>query len=65
MHDEIQVGHTIGEDQSGFMAGRSCTNSLFILQKIIKKRISVPKKVHLVVIDLEKTYDTELRKKLW
>lgn len=36
IHDQFQkdIGHKTGEDQSGFILGRSCTDSLFIIQQI-------------------------------
>lgn len=46
------------EEQSGFRAGRSCTDNVFVLQQILEKRISRNLSTHLVFIDLEKAYDT-------
>ncbi len=46
------------EDQSGFRAGRSCIDNIFVLQQIIEKRTSRNLPTHIVFIDLEKAYDT-------
>ena len=48
------------EEQSGFRAGRSCTDNLFVLQQILEKRISRNLSTHLIFVDLEKAYDMYL-----
>jgi hypothetical protein len=53
------------EDQSGFRAGRSCTDNLFKLQQILEKRRGVNEEIHLALVDLEKRYDSVPRCKLW
>ena len=53
------------EEQSGFRAGRSCTDNLFVLQQILEKRISRNLSTHLIFVDLEKAYDTVPLKKLF
>lgn len=32
------IGHKIGEDQSGFVPGLSCTDNIFVLQQIKGKK---------------------------
>lgn len=59
------VGHKIGEDQSGFRPGRSCVDNLFTLQQLLEKQIAVDREVHIAFIDLEKAYDNVPRSKLW
>lgn len=67
IHEQIRIdiGHEIGEDQSGFRSGRSCTDNLFILQQLIEKKIAVGEEVHMAFVDLEKAYDNVPRMKLW
>jgi hypothetical protein len=62
---ERKVKDLIGEDQSGFRAGRSCVDNLFVLQQLIQKRTSVGEETQLALIDLEKAYDSVPRCKLW
>jgi len=53
------------EEQSGFRAGRSCTDNIFTLQQIIEKRKARNLATHLVFIDLEKAYDMVPLKRLF
>jgi hypothetical protein len=63
---EREVKDLTGEDQSGFRAGRSCVDNLFVLQQLIEKRTSVGEETHLALIDLEKAYDSAVpRCRLW
>lgn len=55
----------ISEEQSGFTAGKSCSDNLFTLQQIIAKRNSTGQDTHLAFIDLEKAYDSVPRRKMW
>lgn len=48
----------IGEEQSGFTAGRSCIDNMFTLKQLIEKRKLVNLETHLIFIDLEKAFDT-------
>ena len=48
---------TIGEEQSGFTAGRSCTDNMFSLKQIVEKRKLKNLETHLIFIDLEKAFD--------
>jgi len=47
-----------GEEQSGFTAGRSCTDNIFTLRQVLNKRKTRNLETHLIFIDLEKAYDT-------
>jgi hypothetical protein len=49
---------------SGFWAGRSCTENLFILKQILAKRRGVNEETRLALVDLEKAYDSVPRCKL-
>lgn len=53
------------EEQSGFRAGRSCLDNIFVLQQIMEKRMARNLATHLVFIDLEKAYDNVPLKKLF
>ena len=55
----------IGEDQSGFIVGRSCVDNLFTLQQLIEKTKSVDQELHITFIDLTKAYDNVPRSNLW
>lgn len=59
------IGHNIGEDQSGFTPGRSCTDNLFTVQQLLEKKIARGEEVHIAFIDLLKAYDNVPRNKLW
>lgn len=52
------------EEQSGFRAGRSCTDNIFCLRNLIEKRYAKNMETHLVFIDLRKAYDTVPRTKM-
>ena len=53
------------EEQSGFHAGRSCTDNIFVLEQILEKRKSRSLSTHPVFVDLEKAYDTVPLKRLF
>lgn len=54
----IEQQITIGEEQSGFTAGRSCTDNTYSLKQILEKRKLKNLDTHLIFIDLEKAFDT-------
>lgn len=53
------------EEQSGFRAGRSCTDNVFCLKQIIEKRAAKNIETHITFVDLQKAYDTVPIRKLW
>ena len=55
----------IVEEQCGFRKGRSCTDAIFAVQKIIEKRKEYNLPLFLLSIDYEKAYDNVKRDKLW
>jgi retron-type reverse transcriptase len=61
---EREVKDLIDEHQSGFRAGRSCVDNLFVLQQLIEKQTFVGKETHLASIDIEKAYDSVPRCRL-
>jgi hypothetical protein len=50
---EKETYNILSEDQSGFQAGRSCTDNLYILQQILEKRRGVNEETRLALADLE------------
>ena len=56
---------TIGEQQFGFMPGRSTTDAIFCLRMLLEKWTEGQKAVHCAFIDLEKAYDRVPREELW
>jgi hypothetical protein len=46
------------EEQSGFRAGRSCTDNIFSLKNLTEKRTARNLETHLVFVDLQKAYDS-------
>jgi len=53
------------EEQSGFCAGRSCTDNIFCLKQLSEKSISYGQDTCLTFVDLRKAYDTVPMNKLW
>lgn len=62
---EIEYSAEEEEEQSGFRAGRSCTDNVFCLKQIIEKKLNTNQEVHLMYVDLKKAYDSVPLKKLW
>lgn len=52
------------EEQSGFRAGRSCTDNVFCLRNLIEKRHARNLETHLIFVDLQKAYDSVPRQNL-
>ena len=56
---------TSGEQQFGFMPGRSTADAIFCLRMLLEKWTEGQKAVHCAFIDLEKAYDRVPREELW
>ena len=56
---------TIGEQQFGFMPGRSTIDAIFCLRMLLEKWPEGQKAVHCAFIDLEKACDRVPREELW
>ena len=61
----LQQETTIGEEQFGFMLGRSTTDVIYILRQRMEKYREKQKGLHLDFIDLEKTYDRVPPQEVW
>ena len=55
----------IGEQQFGFMPGRSTTDAIFCWRTLLEKWTEGQKAVHCAFIDLKKAYDRVPREELW
>jgi hypothetical protein len=53
------------EEQSGFPAGRSCIDKILCITQVVVKRKTINRELHLLFIDLTKTYDSVPLNKLW
>ena len=53
------------EEQAGFRAGRSTIDHTFCLRQLIEKKMVVNQPLHLLLVDLEKAYDSVPLKNLW
>lgn len=62
---EEEYSNQDAEEQSGFRAGRSCTDNLFCLKQIMEKKINTGRSIHLLFIDLAKAYDNVPVSMLW
>ena len=57
--------HKVGEEQSGFRAGRGCMDQVFAVRQIVEKMLDKHKDVYFAFMDLEKAYDKIDRDALW
>jgi len=56
---------SISDNKFGFMRGRSTTEAIHLIRRLIKVYQDVKKDLHMIFIDLEKAYDTVSREVLW
>jgi len=56
LRDFIEGENKDEEEQSGFRTGRSCTDSVFCMKKVIEKRNATNQETHLLFVDMTKAY---------
>jgi hypothetical protein len=55
----------VTENQFGFMAGRSTMEMIFLIRQLMKRCRVQKKHLHIIFIDLEKSYDKVPRNVMW
>ena len=60
-----QVEHKIGQQQRGFLAGRSTSDGIFILRQFEEKYRKVKRKLYCIFVDLAKPFDSVPRRVIW
>jgi len=53
------------EEQARFRAGGSTIDHIFCLKQLIEKKMAVNQPLHLLLVDLEKAYESVPLKNLW
>jgi hypothetical protein len=55
----------VTENQFGFMSGRSTIEAIFLVRQLMERCREQKKGLHMIFIDLEKTYDKVSRNVMW
>jgi uncharacterized Zn finger protein len=56
---------TVSKNQFGFMPGRSTMEVIFLMKQLMERHREQKKDLHLIFVDLEKTYDKIPRNIMW
>jgi hypothetical protein len=55
----------VAKNQFGFMLERSTMEAIFLIRQLMKRYMEQKKDMHIIFIDLEKTYDKVPRNVMW
>ncbi|KAJ4450607.1 hypothetical protein ANN_02033 [Periplaneta americana] len=64
-YDDVLCVGMEEEEQAGFRKGRSCSDNVFIIKRLIEKRREFNLPTYLLFVDFEKAFDRVNRAKLW
>jgi Reverse transcriptase (RNA-dependent DNA polymerase) len=56
---------TVFKNQFGFMLGRSTMEAIFLIRQVMERHWEQNKDLHMIFIDLEKSYDKISRNIIW
>lgn len=63
---EWEIENEIGEEQSGFTAGKSCINNMYKVQQFLEEKMTKNRHVHTALTELKKADDNlKPRTKIW
>jgi hypothetical protein len=65
MRDDYWVVTNVIENQFGFMLGRLTMEAIFLIMQLMERYREQKKDLHMIFIDLEKTYDKIPRNIIW
>ena len=65
IEERLRKEAVIGEQQYGFMPGKSTMDAIFALRMLAEKYREGQKELHCIFLDLEKAYDTVPREEVW